>query len=42
MINSVFEGLRQRRFDDIHLEIRSTTWSNCVIEVEKLLGEKEM
>ena len=33
MINSVLEGLRQRRFSDIHLEIRLTTLSSCAMEV---------
>ena len=42
MMNSVLEGLRQRRLDDIHLEMALTTLSNWVIEVEKLLGRKEM
>jgi hypothetical protein len=42
MMNSVLEGLRQRRLDDIHWEMRSTTLSNFVMAVEKDAGEKEM
>ena len=38
MINSVLEGLRQRRFNDIHLEIRLTTLSSCAMEVVNELG----
>ena len=33
MINSVLEVLRQRRFNDIHLEIRLTKMSRCTMEV---------
>jgi hypothetical protein len=42
MINSVLEGLRQRRFSDIHLEIRLTTLSSCAMEVVNELGENDM
>jgi len=42
MINSVLEGLRQRRFNDIHLEIRLTTLSSCAMEVVNEFGEKDM
>ena len=42
MMNSVLEGLRERRLDDIHCEIRLTAFSNCVMEVEKELGKKDM
>jgi len=42
MMNSVLEGLRQRRLDDIHWEMRSTTLSNFAMAVEKEAGEKEM
>ena len=42
IINSVLEGLRQRRLDDIHWETRLTTLSKCAMEVEKELGEKDM
>ena len=42
MMNSVLEGLRQRRLDDIHLDIWFTTDRSCVIEVGKKAGEKDM
>ena len=42
MINSVLEGLKQRRLDDIHLEIWFATESRCTIEVEKEVGKKDM
>ena len=42
MMNSVLEGMRQRRLDDIHWKIWLTTESNCEIEVEKEAGEKDM
>jgi len=40
MMNSVLEGLRQRRLDDIFWEIWLTTERICAIEVEKRPGEK--
>ena len=36
-----FGGLRQRRFNDIHLEIRLTTLSSCAMEVVNEFGEKD-
>ena len=42
MMNSVLEGLRHRRLDDIHWETRLTTLSSFAMEVEKELGEKDM
>jgi len=41
MMNSVLEGLRQRRLDDIHWEIWLATESSCAMEVEKEAGEKD-
>ena len=41
-MNSVLEGLRQRRLDDIHSETKFTTFSSCAMEVEKEVGEKDM
>ena len=40
MMNSVLEGLRQRRLDDVHLASWLTTERSCAIEVEKRPGEK--
>ena len=39
-MNSVLEGLRQRRLDDIYRDIWLTTERICAIEVEKRPGEK--
>ena len=41
-INSVLEGLRQRRFEVIQEVIWVTTERRVSMESEKLLGEKEM
>lgn len=41
-MNSVLKGSRQRRLDDINLEIWCTTFSNCESEVETELREKDM
>jgi len=41
MMNSTLEGLWQS-LDYIHCEIWFTTFSNCVSEVEKEVGEKDM
>ena len=42
MMNSVLDGLRHRRLDDIHRDTRLTTLSSFAMEVEKELGEKDM
>lgn len=40
--NSALAGLRQRRLEDIHLEIRLTPLSSWVTAEEKESGEKGM
>jgi len=40
-MNSVLEGLRRRRLDDIHWEIWLTTERSCTIEVGKEAGGKD-
>src|SRR6218665_3751121 len=42
MINSVLEGLRQSRLDDIHLEIWFSAESRWAIDVEKEDEENDM
>jgi len=42
MMNSVLEGLKKRRLDDMHLEIWLTTERSCAIEEEKGIREKDM